>query len=190
MNWTRFCWTITKRFLNMFAKKPLPILMTMLLKASSPVGIEHVRAMTSLHSSFSWRQCIIVWSVYISLWQCDSFIPWSKMSDVKPFTIICGGANVSTGFPLFQHPNVVSSILPFLHPFSIFWYCACVLVCACALGRDLFSPTCLTCLTRLQIYVHVWLLYNNSNVLPLCSDDPSRQLPMTSCLICIIMVAE
>ena len=100
-------------------------------------------------------------------------------------------ANVSTGFPLFQHPKVVSSILPFLHPFSIFWYCACVLVCACALGRDLFSPTCLTCLTRLQIYVHVWLLYNNnSNVLPLCSDDPSRRLPMTSCLICIIMVAE
>ena len=38
---------------NMFVKKPLPILMTMLLKASSPVGIEHVRAMTSLHCSFS-----------------------------------------------------------------------------------------------------------------------------------------
>ena len=38
---------------NMFVKKPLPIVMTMLLKASSPVGIEHVRAMTSLHCSFS-----------------------------------------------------------------------------------------------------------------------------------------
>ena len=46
----------------MFVKKPLPILMTMLLKASSPVGIEHVRAMTSLHCSFSGhlRQGIIV----------------------------------------------------------------------------------------------------------------------------------
>ena len=79
----------------MFVKKPLPILMTMLQKASNPVGIKHVRVMTSLHCSFSrhWRWCIIVWSVYISLWQCDSFIPWSKMSDVKPFTIISGGAN-------------------------------------------------------------------------------------------------
>ena len=48
-----FLFTITKRFFNMFVKKPLPILMTMLLKASSPVGIEHVRAMTSLHCSFS-----------------------------------------------------------------------------------------------------------------------------------------
>ena len=130
-------------------------------------------------------------------WSGPSFRRWSFMNVGKNFLFFLlslsseRASTWCTGLPLFQHPKVVSSILPFLHPFSISWYCACVLVCACALGRDLFSPTCLTCLTRLQIYVHVWLLYNNnSNVLPLCSDDPSRRLPMTSCLICIIMVAE
>ena len=48
-----FLFNHNKEIFEHVCEKPLPILMTMLLKASSPVGIEHVRAMTSLHSSFS-----------------------------------------------------------------------------------------------------------------------------------------
>ena len=57
------------------------------------------------------------------------FRPWSILKVGKTYLFffflyvrntLPHAVNVSTGFPLFQLPKVVSSILPFLHPFSIF----------------------------------------------------------------------
>ena len=93
--------------------------------------------------------------------RAPSFRPWSILKVGKTYLFffflyvrnaLAHGVNVSTGFPLFQHPKVVSSILPCLHTFFYVWYCACVVLCACALRRGpFFSPTCLTWLLRLHI---------------------------------------
>ena len=73
-------------------------------------------------------------------WSGPSFRRWSFMNVGKNFLFFLlslsseRASTWCTGLPLFQHPKVVSSILPFLHPFV--WYCACKFLSLICLLRN------------------------------------------------------